>query len=315
MSRLRRLIAGAVLLGLGLLAVRPPAAAGVLYKCEAPDGVVAYTNKANGYAKCSVLSRYADPPAPRRSAAAAPPPKPRAASVTTQRWVYEENAKPRPDFSAVRADVASTAARLGAAVAKAAPAAPRPAARVLRGSVYRVQRSDGIVEYTNVKPASGAYAVLFTYIATCVACDVHSAIDFGTTALNLDAYRAEIAAAAADFGLDSALLRAVIHAESAFNPLAVSKKGAQGLMQLMPDTANDLGVTDAFDVVQNIRGGARYLAELLRSFGGDEQLAAAAYNAGAGAVQKYGGVPPYDETQVYVQRVETLRDRYRKALL
>ncbi|MEO7756738.1 MAG: lytic transglycosylase domain-containing protein, partial [Dokdonella sp.] len=159
-----------------------------------------------------------------------------------------------------------------------------------------------------------AFAVLFTYIATCIACDIHSKIDFARTALNLDAYKTEIAAAASDFGVDSSLLRAVIHAESAFNPMALSNKGAQGLMQLMPETGRGLGVTDAFDAAQNIRGGARYLSQLLKDFNGDAHLATAAYNAGPGAVQKYRGVPPYDETQLYVQRVEQLRDRYQKAL-
>ncbi|MCK9537859.1 lytic transglycosylase domain-containing protein [Dokdonella sp.] len=240
------------------------------------------------------------------------------------------------DFSLVLADVASSAARVGVPTFVAAPyrmrrahppavVAPppraaaastaRPAPRVLRGAVYKVARQDGITEYTNIRPSSGsAFAVLFTYIATCVACDVNSRIDFARTALNLDAYRDIVAAAAADYGVDRALLRAVIHAESAFNPLAISSKGAQGLMQLMPGTAGDLGVTDAFDVAQNIRGGARYLSQLLQSFNGDARLATAAYNAGPGAVQKYGGVPPYDETQVYVERVATLRDRYQKAL-
>jgi soluble lytic murein transglycosylase-like protein len=236
------------------------------------------------------------------------------------------------DFSTVLADVASSARTIGTPLFIAAPyrtppraaveppaggsAAPaaRAAPRVLKGAVYRIERRDGITEYTNVKPRGGAFAVLFTYIATCVACDLHSKIDFARTALNLDAYKAEIAAAAADYGVDGALLRAVIHAESAFNPMALSAKGAQGLMQLMPDTAGDLGVTDAFDVGQNIRGGARYLAQLLKAFNGDTALAAAAYNAGPAAVQKYHGVPPYDETQVYVQRVEQLRDRYAKAL-
>jgi len=202
------------------------------------------------------------------------------------------------------------------ATADAAATEPaKPAPKVLRGAVYRVQRANGITEYTNVKPASGAsFAVLFTYIATCVACDIHSKIDFAKTALNLDAFKNEIAAAAASTGVDVALLRAVIHAESAFNPMAMSNKGAQGLMQLMPGTAGDLGVADAFDAAQNIDGGARYLAQLLKDFNGDVKLAAAAYNAGEAAVQKYGGVPPYDETQVYVQRVQQLRDRYQKAL-
>lgn len=239
------------------------------------------------------------------------------------------------DFSTVLADVASSATTVGnplfiaapyrqpprpeaelsravAPVAAATTTAPAP--RILRGAVYKVERKGGITEYTNVRPSGGAFAVLFTYIATCIACDIHSKIDFARTALHLDAYKDEIAAAAADFGLDSALLHAVIHAESAFNPMAMSNKGAQGLMQLMPDTANDMGVADAFDATQNIRGGARYLAMLLKNFHGDAQLATAAYNAGPGAVQKYGGIPPYDETQVYVQRVTQLRDRYAKAL-
>ncbi len=237
-----------------------------------------------------------------------------------------------PDFSTVLADVRSDvavgnplfiAARYRVRV-PGAVAMPRPAPslagmdaaapRILRGAVYRVQRKDGITEYTNIKPSTGAFAVLFTYIATCVACDIHSKIDFARTALKLDAYRDEIAAAAAEFGVDSALLHAVIHAESAFNPMALSNKGAQGLMQLMPGTASDMGVADAFNASQNIRGGARYLSMLLQSFNGDARLATAAYNAGPGAVQRYGGVPPYDETQVYVQRVATLRDRYAKAL-
>lgn len=238
-----------------------------------------------------------------------------------------------PDFSTVLADIASTATTVGnplfiaaryrvrvpgTPTFKPAPIAGADSAsapRILRGAVYRVERKGGITEYTNIKPTRGAaFAVLFTYIATCVACDLHSKIDFARTALKLDAYRSEIAAAAAEFGVDSALLHAVIHAESAFNPMALSDKGAQGLMQLMPGTANDMGVADAFDATQNIRGGARYLAMLLQSFNGDARLATAAYNAGPGAVQKYGGVPPYDETQVYVERVATLRDRYAKAL-
>ena len=240
------------------------------------------------------------------------------------------------DFSSVQAYVTSDALMIGPPLLIAAPYRPPPrrdsaraatppppattpvaetrAPRTLRGAVYKVERKDGITEYTNVKPRGSPFAVLFTYIATCVACDIHSTIDFARTALNLDAYRNEIAAAAADYGVDGSLLRAVIHAESAFNPMALSNKGAQGLMQLMPDTAGDLGVTDAFDAAQNIRGGARYLAQLLKDFNGNARLATAAYNAGPGAVVKYGGVPPYEETQVYVQRVATLRDRYQKAM-
>lgn len=185
-----------------------------------------------------------------------------------------------------------------------------------RGAVYRVVQKNGTVLYTNVASlAQGHNAkMLFTYIVECYACNVHSKIDWNTVPLQLAAYGDDIRAAAKLSGVNAALLRAIIHAESGFNPRALSYKGAQGLMQLMPGTAFDLGVGDAFDPAQNISGGARYLAMLLHDFHGDVKLAAAAYNAGAGAVTKYGGVPPYAETQVYVKRVAVLYQRYRDAL-
>jgi soluble lytic murein transglycosylase-like protein len=195
---------------------------------------------------------------------------------------------------------------------------PGPDNQVLRGAVYRVLHKDGSVEYTNVPPG-GAQARdvtrLFSYIATCMACNLHSPINWGSVQLNLTAYADVIRTASAESGVDEAFLRAIIHAESAFNPRAMSLKGAQGLMQLMPGTANDMGVLDAFDPAQNIHGGARYLALLLKDFNGNIRLAAAAYNAGPAAVQHYNGVPPYAETQVYVQRVIELVTRYGKARL
>jgi hypothetical protein len=111
-------------------------------------------------------------------------------------------------------------------------------------------------------------------------------------------------------GVESALVRAVIHAESDFNPKAVSKCGAQGLMQLMPGTARALGVKDSFDPAQNINGGTQYLRHLLDQFG-DVSHAVAAYNAGPGSVKRYGGVPPFAETQAYVKRVEGYLQNYR----
>ena len=211
--------------------------------------------------------------------------------------------------SLVQPASASTKAPLSASVDAASPA-PK------RGAIYKITRKDGTIEYTNIAArAQGANATtLFTYIITCYACNVHSRVNWNTVALHLNDYDDAIHAAAAKSGVGEALLRAIIHAESGFNPRALSYKGAQGLMQLMPGTAADMGVSDAFDAAQNIGGGARYLAQLLKDFNGNATLAAAAYNAGEGAVRKYNGVPPYDETQVYVKRVAILRDRYLKAL-
>ncbi len=110
-------------------------------------------------------------------------------------------------------------------------------------------------------------------------------------------------AAAERYGLDPDLVLAVVGAESGFAPKAVSPKGAQGLMQLMPRTAAELGVVDAFDPAANLDGGSRYLESLLVKYRGNLRLALAAYNAGPGAVARHGGVPPYRETQEYVRRV------------
>lgn len=115
-------------------------------------------------------------------------------------------------------------------------------------------------------------------------------------------FSAQIEAAAEAGGIEPELLHAVVHAESAYNPRAVSPKGALGLAQLMPSTARMYGVSDALKPADNLRASARHLRDLLDDFG-DIELVLSAYNAGAGAVRKYGGVPPYAETRAYVPKV------------
>jgi soluble lytic murein transglycosylase-like protein len=122
-----------------------------------------------------------------------------------------------------------------------------------------------------------------------------------------------IASAARRHGVDPALLAALVKQESNFNPTAKSGAGARGLTQLMDATARGLGVTDSFDPAQALEGGAKFLGGLLKQFKGDERLALAAYNAGPGAVQKYGGIPPYEETQRYVPKVLGYYEQYRRA--
>ncbi|QSX75135.1 transglycosylase SLT domain-containing protein [Lysobacter arenosi] len=219
------------------------------------------------------------------------------------------------------ASAAPTDAPVNAPVHAPARAPARPAnavpMRVAQGEIYSYN-SGGDVIYSSRRPEHGAgigpvSRVRYTYMETCYACDLQPGVDFGTVGLNTEAYRREIAAAARDFGVDEAVVRAVIHAESAYNPRALSRVGAQGLMQLMPATARRFGVANVFDIGQNIRGGVQYLAWLLKRFNGNLTLAAAGYNAGEGAVDRYQGVPPYSETQRYVERVAVLADRYRNA--
>lgn len=131
-----------------------------------------------------------------------------------------------------------------------------------------------------------------------------SKVNLNYSKKNRELYRSVVASVAEQSGLSPELVHAVITVESAYNQRAVSPAGAMGLMQLMPGTAKRYGVRDAFNASENLRGGTRYLKDLMKMFGGDIKLVLAAYNAGEGAVQKYGNtIPPYRETQNYVRKV------------
>jgi len=130
------------------------------------------------------------------------------------------------------------------------------------------------------------------------------------SSLNPRSYDTAIRRASRQHGVSAALVKAVIAAESGFDPWAESTKGARGLMQLMPATAEELGVDDAYDPWQNIDGGTKYLCELIDRFPGELELALAAYNAGPEAVRQYQGIPPYKETRGYVKRVLSYYKKY-----
>lgn len=304
------------------------ASAGTLYRCEGSGGVVSYSGQRTPGAVCKAI-HYAGGGASRRGSPAAFSPSSRAATVgaplaadlpesamlSTARPVQTIASVTSPTSGAPVSKVGSAARvefRTAPTIAELTPSKPNGNARVTRGAVYKFTNRDGVTNYTNVRPAgSVGAAVLFTYIETCFACGSRPGVNFSTLTLNTQAFANEIALASRNYGVDESLIRAIIHAESAFNPNALSYKGAQGLMQLMPGTARRFGVANAFQAAANISGGVQYLAFLSKRFNGDVRLIAAAYNAGEGAVDRYGGVPPYAETQVYVQRVDMLAQRYR----
>lgn len=174
------------------------------------------------------------------------------------------------------------------------------AAPEVDAQIYTRRNVHGVLEATNV-PGERGYQLTYPGKGTLI----HSAAWRLRPSYNGE-FDHHIAAASSLHGVSTQLVRAVIQVESAFDSLARSSKGAQGLMQLMPDTARDMGVTNAFDPRQNIFGGVRYLRILLDMFAGDISLAAAAYNAGATNVQRFSGIPPFKETRNYVGKIQAL---------
>lgn len=166
----------------------------------------------------------------------------------------------------------------------------------LWADVYRYVDKNGVWHFTNIK-TDKRYTIF-----------IRSARK--TPAEYIKEYGSIINQASKRFGIDAHFIRAIIKAESGFDHKATSSKGAQGLMQLMPGTANDMAVEDPFDPEENIFGGARYFSLLLKRFKNDKILALAAYNAGPEAVESYKGVPPFPETKAFVKRVMDYYETY-----
>lgn len=182
---------------------------------------------------------------------------------------------------------------------------------VFSGTLYE-REQDGVLVYST-RNLTGSRAYLKFTVATPPGEPAHEGLGHvGEPQVNLHAkhFRAAVRAT----GVDDAWLRAIAHAESAFDETVVSPKGAQGVMQLMPEVSLEYGVKDPFSAAQSIDGGARYMKALLKRYNGDRSMAAAAYNAGIGTVAHYRGVPPYAETRSYIDKVLTLYARYREAL-
>jgi len=300
---------GSVVFLLLLSALALPAAAGNVYRCDAGDGITSYSNKRVSGANCKLVGSYK----PQR----ATKPKAWAAPAVAAKDALAGDSIPKKDVamggSVPPATIAGSPAKASVAPAQASYDAPR----MVRGQVYAYVGKDGVRHYTSTRPRGMSVAsmrtIRYSYMETCFACGAKPGVNFRSLRLNTAAYNDEIRAAARQHGVEEAIVRAIIHAESAFNPRALSRVGAQGLMQLMPPTARRFGVSDAFNPQENIQGGVKYLAWLLKRFNGNLTLAAAGYNAGEGAVDKYKGVPPYKETRHYVERVGILADRYRSA--
>jgi soluble lytic murein transglycosylase-like protein len=185
-------------------------------------------------------------------------------------------------------------------------------AGIAHADIYRFVDVDGTVHFTNVPQDSRFKIYLKEKRTPDPVTDTLASEIRHYNAKDRARYAKPILDAANDTRLEPALIHAVISAESGYNPYARSRKGAAGLMQLMPETARRYGVKNRLDPAQNISGGARYLRDLIRMFNNDVQLAVAAYNAGENAVVRAGNrIPPYQETMTYVPRVMTYYRKYR----
>ena len=178
---------------------------------------------------------------------------------------------------------------------------------VAQADIYKTVDKDGVVSFTNTPKAKGSQLVAKEIKRPSVTPIMPS----DTSAERFTRYDLHIRQAATLYQIPEELVRAVIKVESDFDPRAVSRANAQGLMQLVPPTAERMMVTDSFDPRQNIFGGVRYLRVLANLFNGDLALTIAAYNAGENAVIRHGGIPPYEETQNYVARVLAYYRHYR----
>jgi soluble lytic murein transglycosylase-like protein len=177
---------------------------------------------------------------------------------------------------------------------------------VVRADIYRYEDDEGIVHFTDA-PTDRRFKIFMRDLKKDR--ELRTKLQFSSS-VNPAEYDQIISTCSVKYGVSQSLIKAVIHAESGYNPNAVSSKGASGLMQLMPGTARSLKVSNSFDPKDNVEGGVKYLRFLLDTFRGDVSLAVAAYNAGLNKVAKYGGIPPYNETRTYVNRVLSYMQSY-----
>jgi soluble lytic murein transglycosylase-like protein len=175
-----------------------------------------------------------------------------------------------------------------------------------RADIYRYEDDEGIVHFTDA-PTDRRFKIFMRDLKKDRKLRTKLQL---SSSVNPAEYENIISTCATKYGVNPCLIKAVIHAESGYNPKAVSRKGASGLMQLMPDTARSLKVSNSLDPKDNVEGGVKYLRFLLDTFRGDVSLAVAAYNAGLNKVARYGGIPPYNETRTYVNRVLAYMQTY-----